>query len=57
MVAAGLVVAVLAVVVDGVLNLLQRLVVSPGVSGRFTTRSARPGVTTEVSVEAQLTNA
>jgi osmoprotectant transport system permease protein len=56
MVSAGLVVAVLAILIDGLLNLLQRLVVSPGVSGRFSTKS-RPGVTTEASVEAQLTNA
>jgi osmoprotectant transport system permease protein len=54
---AGIVVAVLAVIVDGLLNLLQRFVVSPGVSGRFSTRQARPGVTTEASVEAQLANA
>jgi osmoprotectant transport system permease protein len=52
MVAAGIVVAVLAVIVDGLLNLLQRLIVSPGVSGRF---SRRPGVTTAPIVEAQLT--
>jgi osmoprotectant transport system permease protein len=54
---AGLVVALLAVIIDGLLNLLQRFVVSPGVSGRFSTRQLRPGVTTEASVEAQLTNA
>ncbi|HEY7007297.1 MAG TPA: ABC transporter permease subunit [Jatrophihabitantaceae bacterium] len=54
---AGIVVAVLAVIVDGLLNLLQRFVVSPGVSGRFSTRQARPGVTTEATVEAQLVNA
>lgn len=53
MVAAGIVVAVLAVLVDGLLNLVQRLVVSPGVSGRF---SRRPGVTTAPLVEAQLTS-
>ena len=57
MVAGGLVVAVLAVIVDGLLNLLQRFVVSPGVSGRFSTRQAQPGVTTGASMEAQLTNA
>lgn len=38
MVAAGLTVAVLAVLVDGVMNLLERSVVSPGVSGRFGTK-------------------
>jgi osmoprotectant transport system permease protein len=57
MVSAGIVVAVLAVLADGLLNLLQRLVVSPGVSGHFSTRRARPGVPSEPSVEAQLTNA
>ena len=58
MVSAGVVIAVLAVLVDGVLNLFQRLVVSPGVSGRYARRPGRrPGVTTEVSVEAQLTSA
>lgn len=57
MVSAGLVVAVLAVLADGLLSLVQRLVVSPGVSGRFSTKRSRPGVTTEASVEAQLTNA
>jgi osmoprotectant transport system permease protein len=57
MVSAGIVVAVLAVLIDALLNLLQRFVVSPGVSGRFSTRQARPGATTEASVEAQLTNA
>jgi osmoprotectant transport system permease protein len=57
MVGAGVVIAVLAVIIDGLLNLLQRFVVSPGVSGRFSTKRVRPGVTTEPSVEAQLTNA
>lgn len=52
MVAAGLVVAVLAVLVDGLLNLVQRLVVSPGISGRY---AHRPGVTTAPTVEALLT--
>ncbi|HEU5266998.1 MAG TPA: ABC transporter permease [Jatrophihabitans sp.] len=56
MVSAGIVIAVLAVLVDGVLGLVQRFVVSPGVSGRFA-KHDRPGVTTEVSVEAQLTTA
>lgn len=54
MVAAGIVVAVLAVLLDGVLAAAQRLVVSPGVSGRFSSRGARPGVTTTISVEARL---
>jgi osmoprotectant transport system permease protein len=57
MVAAGIVVAVLAVLCDLVLNLLQRVVVSPGVSGRYSKRGALPGVTTQASVEARLTNA
>ncbi|HEU5267256.1 MAG TPA: ABC transporter permease [Jatrophihabitans sp.] len=57
MVSAGIVIAVLAVLVDGVLSLVQRFVVSPGVSGRFAKRDAGQGVTTEVSVEAQLTTA
>jgi osmoprotectant transport system permease protein len=56
MVAAGLVVALLAVLVDALLNLLQRLVVSPGVSGRFARSKHRPGATTGASVEAQLTH-
>jgi osmoprotectant transport system permease protein len=38
MVSAGLVVAVLAVIVDGLLILIERLIVSRGVSGRFDTR-------------------
>jgi osmoprotectant transport system permease protein len=54
MISAGIVVALLAVLIDGLLNLLQRQVVSPGVSGRFSTRRARPDVTTQASVEAQL---
>jgi len=57
MVSAGIVIAVLAVLVDGVLNLVQRFVVSPGVSGRFSGRAPRPGITTEPSVEAQLIDA
>lgn len=58
MVSAGLVVAVLAVVVDALLSLLQRRVVSPGVSGRFAKRpGGAPEPTTEASVEAQLINA
>jgi osmoprotectant transport system permease protein len=46
MVSAGLVVAVLAVIVDGLLILLERLIVSRGVSGRFDTRAQRRGVRT-----------
>jgi osmoprotectant transport system permease protein len=56
MVSAGIVIAVLAVVIDGLLNLLQRFVVSPGISGRAAKRRA-PGVTTHVTVEARLTEA
>ncbi|HZC71917.1 MAG TPA: ABC transporter permease [Jatrophihabitans sp.] len=51
MFSAGIVVAVLAVLTDGVLGLLQRLVVSPGVSGRISTRPARRN---KFSMEAQL---
>jgi osmoprotectant transport system permease protein len=54
MVSAGIVVAVLAVVADGLLNLFQRFVVSPGVSGRFSTKRTEP--TTAAAMEAQLTN-
>jgi osmoprotectant transport system permease protein len=57
MVSAGIVVAVLAVLVDGLLNLLQRLIVSPGVSGRFSSRSGRPGTTTQPAVETELSRA
>jgi osmoprotectant transport system permease protein len=42
MVSAGLLVAVLAVVADLVLIGLERVVVSPGVSGRAARRRARP---------------
>ncbi|MBN9618937.1 MAG: ABC transporter permease subunit [Actinobacteria bacterium] len=55
MVAAGIVVAVLAVLVDLLLNLVQRFVVSPGVSGRFSTRQTP--TRTDVPLEAQLTEA
>ena len=44
MVSAGIVVAVLAVLVDLVLNLVQRVVVSPGVSERFSRRQRRVGI-------------
>jgi osmoprotectant transport system permease protein len=52
MVSAGLVVAVLAVIVDGLLILLERLIVSRGVSGRFDTRARTPGVLTATGVTA-----
>lgn len=53
MVSAGVVVALLAVLVDGLLNLLQRLVVSPGVSGRFSTKHVSEP-TAERTLEARL---
>lgn len=53
MVGAGVVVAVLAVVADTLLMLLQRLIVSPGVSGRFSTRHARPNPVTANVREVQ----
>ncbi|MGI8416483.1 MAG: hypothetical protein ACR2P2_09855, partial [Nakamurella sp.] len=53
MVAAGLTVALLAVAADGLLNLLERAVVSPGVSGRFS-KKHRLGVTSQEPMEAQL---
>jgi osmoprotectant transport system permease protein len=52
MVSAGLVVAVLAVIVDGLLILLERLIVSRGVSGRFDTRGGTRGVLTAAGVNA-----
>jgi osmoprotectant transport system permease protein len=52
MVSAGLVVAVLAVIVDGLLILLERLIVSRGVSGRFDTRARTRGVLTASGVTA-----
>jgi osmoprotectant transport system permease protein len=52
MVGAGVLVAALAVLVDSLLTFVQRLVVSPGVSGRF---DRLPGVIPEPSVGAQLT--
>jgi osmoprotectant transport system permease protein len=51
MVGAGLLVAALAVVIDTLLGLVQRLVVSPGVSGRF---ARGPGVTTELLAVSRL---
>lgn len=52
MVSAGLVVAVLAVIVDGLLILLERLIVSRGVSGRFDTRARTRGVLAASGVAA-----
>lgn len=54
MVGAAVVLAALAVSADAVLNVVQRLIVSPGVSGRY---RSQPGVTTAPLVEAQLTAA
>lgn len=54
MVSAAIVVAVLAVLVDGLLSLVQRMVVSPGVSGRF---AKRPTRRVDFSVEARLADA
>ena len=54
MLTAAILVAVLAVIIDGLLNAVQRVVVSPGVSGRF---SSQPGVTTAPTVEVELTAA
>jgi osmoprotectant transport system permease protein len=49
MVSAGLVVAALALLLDGLLALVQRLVVSRGISGRYRSH----GVTDEVAVQAR----
>lgn len=57
MVSAGIVVALLAVLTDTLLGLVQRLVVSPGVSGRFAERHAGSDVATEMPAEVQLANA
>ena len=53
MVSAGIVVAVLAVLLDGFWHVVQRLVVSPGLSGR--TGRRRGGATTVTAVEAEMT--
>ncbi len=58
MVAAGITVAVLAVVADALLNLVQRYVVSPGLSGRATKNRPEPAdATSEPAAEAHLTHA
>jgi osmoprotectant transport system permease protein len=54
MVSAGLIVAALAVIADLLLLLVQRLVVSPGVSGRFSRKQARPDVPTAAVAEVEL---
>lgn len=56
MLAAGITVAVLAVLADAVLSLVQRVVVSPGLSGRTTGRRVRRDVPTSLA-EAQLADA
>jgi osmoprotectant transport system permease protein len=55
MVGAGVVVALLAVLVDAVLALVQRLVVSRGVSERFGRERRRPGPVTAAVPEVELT--
>jgi osmoprotectant transport system permease protein len=50
MVAAGITVAVLAVLVDGLLNLVQRFVVSPGLTGRI--KRDRKATTEDLSTDA-----
>lgn len=62
MIAAGITVALLAVVVDALFNVVQHFVVSPGLSGRRSGRSARPrpepsGDNSERAAEAHLSNA
>jgi osmoprotectant transport system permease protein len=54
MVSAAIVIAVLAVLADGLLSLVQRAVVSPGVSGRFSKRQTR---SVKISGEARLADA
>lgn len=54
MVSGAIVIAVLALLADGLLSLVQRLVVSPGVSGRFSKRQTRP---VKFSGEARLADA
>ena len=52
MVAAGITVAVLAVVVDALFNLLQRLIVSPGLTGRAKRDKGRAGGPSLADVDA-----
>ena len=56
MVSAGIVVAALAVVVDAALGVLQRLIVSPGISGRAARRGPSRDLT-EASREVGMTPA
>ena len=57
MVSAGITVAVLAILIDLVLAGLQRLFVSPGISGRLSPRTSRSRRTTRRPVEGQLADA
>lgn len=50
MVAAGITVALLAVIVDGLLNLVQRFLVSPGLTGRV--RTEKPGSSGDPTLDA-----
>jgi osmoprotectant transport system permease protein len=57
MLAGGIVVALLALLSDGVLSLVQRFVVSPGLSGRYARGAARSHEIPEPFAEAQLADA
>lgn len=57
MVAGGIVVALLAVISDGVLSVVQRLVVSPGLSGRYSKRTTQRRDAATPLAEAQLADA
>jgi osmoprotectant transport system permease protein len=57
MASAGITVALLAILIDLLLAGVQRAAVSPGVSGRFSTRSTRPDRSTRPTVEGQLADA
>lgn len=57
MVSAGITVALLAIIVDFLLAGVQRAVVSPGISGRFRSRSPRARRSVRQPVEGQLADA
>lgn len=57
MVAGGIVVALLALLADGLLSLLQRYLVSPGLSGRYARRAGSSRSTSEPLAEAQMADA
>ena len=57
MVSAGIVVALLAVLIDVLLAGVQRLIVSPGVSGRFSRHGTRPDAMTASLAEVAVTHA